>query len=152
MARDALLSAALRHVRDAEHLLAPGPHRSVEQALHLAGFGPECAHKGCVDETITDHALGHDINDATDAVVEVLLALDPAASRYGIDEHATRLPNRVARWRPDCRYNATRAPEPHAVQVVEDVVREARSFVDDCVLAIWSDGVLGVDALRWPGG
>ncbi len=151
MARDALLSAALRHVRDAEHLLAPGPHRSVEQALHLAGFGPECARKGCVDDAIADHALGHDIKDATDAVVEVLLALDPAASRYGIDEHAARLPYRATHWRPDCRYISTYAPESHAGRV-EDVVREARSFVDDCVLALWSDGVLSSDALRWPGG
>lgn len=151
MARDALISAALRHIRDAEHLLASVPHRSVEQALHLVGFAPECARKGCVDEAIADRALGHDIKDATDAVVDVLIALDPAASRYEIDEHAARLPYRAARWRPDCRYMATNAPEPLAGRV-EEVVREARSFVDDCVLALWSDGVLSADALRWPQG
>jgi len=133
------------------YTLAPGPHRSVEQALHLAGFGPECARKGCVDDAITDHAAGHNINDATDAVVEVLLALDPAASRYGIDEHAARLPYRATDWRPDCRYMATHAPELYAKRV-ESVVREARRFVDDCVIDIWSDGVMSADALRWPGG
>lgn len=150
MARDALLSAALRHIRDAEHLLARGAHRSVEQALHLAGFAPECARKGCVDDAITDHALGHDIRDATDTTVDLLLAFDPAASRYAIDEQAARLPHRAAHWRPDCRYMATQSPEVNESRA-EDVVREARSFVDDCLLALWSDGVLADDVLRWPG-
>jgi len=150
MARDALLSAALRHVRDAEHLLAPGPHRSVEQALHLAGFGPECARKGCLDEAIADQALGHDVEDATDSVVDVLLAIDPSASRYGIEEHASRLLQRAEHWRPDCRYMATVAPEPLAVTIAP-VVSEARAFVDDCILQLWSDGVLPAKTLALPG-
>jgi hypothetical protein len=150
MARDALISAALRHVRDAEHLLVPGLHRSVEQALHLAGFGPECIRKGCVDETIADQALGHDIVDATDSVVDVLLALDPAASRYGIDEAASRLSQRARHWSPGCRYMATVAPEPLAGSVAL-VVHEARAFVDELVLEIWSDGGLAARALALPG-
>lgn len=144
------MSAALRHVRDAEHLLAPGPHRSVEQALHLAGFGPECARKACIDEEIADQALGHDIEDAHDTVVDFLLALDPAAGRYGIDEHRSRLPAWTRHWRPACRYMETGAPEPLATAVA-DVVREARGFVDDCVLDLWSDGVLPPKTLSIPG-
>src|SRR5688572_21343969 len=111
MPRADLISAALRHVRDAEHLLAPGPHRSVEQALHLAGFGPECVRKGCVDEAITDKALGHDIEGSDDPTVDLLLALDPSASRYGIDEHSLKLPHRAKHWRVECRYRATGEPE-----------------------------------------
>jgi hypothetical protein len=150
MARYALISAALRHLRDAEHLLLPGPHRSVEQALHLAGFGPECARKGCVDEDLADQALGHDIEDAEDSVVDFLLAMDPAASRYGIDEHRSRLSSWARHWRPACRYMATDAPEPLAT-VVADVLSEARGFVDDCVLDLWSDGLLPAKALSVPG-
>ena len=37
-----LLSAARRHITDAEHLLEPGLHQSQDQAWHLAGFAPEC--------------------------------------------------------------------------------------------------------------
>lgn len=36
-----LISAALRHVRDAEQLLTSSP----DQAWHLADFGPECIRK-----------------------------------------------------------------------------------------------------------
>ncbi len=97
MPRASLISAALRHVRDAEHLLASEPpYRSVEQALHLAGFGPECARKGCVDEDIADKALGHEFEKADESVVDLLLAIDPSASRYGLDEHTLQLPHREA--------------------------------------------------------
>ena len=39
-----LVSAALRHARDAEWLA----HRSPDQAYHLAGYAPECARKATV--------------------------------------------------------------------------------------------------------
>lgn len=147
MARADLISASLRHIRDAEHLLAPGIHRSVEQALHLAGFAPECARKGCIDDAVADQALGHEIGGADETVVEALLALDPAASRYGIDEHAARLTERAAHWRVACRYLATgRADEP----TVRAVVREARLFVDACVMDLWADGALPVATLSLP--
>jgi hypothetical protein len=147
MPRAALISAALRHVRDAEHLLAPGPHRSVEQALHLAGFGPECARKACLDEEVADKALGHDIDGAGDPAVDLLLALDPSASRYGIDGHASELPHRARHWNLECRYMAT--GEPASIeQMVADVVREARAFVDRCVADLWCDGAVPPGSLR----
>lgn len=147
MPRPSLISAALRHVRDAEHLLTPGPHRSVEQALHLAGFGPECARKGCVDEGIADKALGHDIAGADDSVVDLLLALDPSASRYGLDGHARELPLRAEHWTADCRYMAT--GEPSLLEgTVAAVVQEARAFVDGRVADLWCDGILPEGSLR----
>lgn len=147
MPRAALISAALRHVRDAEHLLEPGPHRSVEQALHLAGFGPECARKACVDEEIADKALGHDIGGADDPTVDLLLALDPSASRYGIDEHTLKLPHRAKHWSVECRYMATGEAE-RIEKDVAAVVDEARSFVDGCVADLWRDGALPAGSLR----
>lgn len=147
MPRADLISAALRHMRDAEHLLAPGPHRSVDQALHLAGFGPECARKACVDEVIADKALGHDIEGCADPTVDLLLALDPSASRYGIDGHTLKLPHRAKHWRVEYRYRAT--SEPKLIEkAVAAVVEEARAFVDDCVAELWSDGALPVESLK----
>jgi hypothetical protein len=147
MPRAALISAALRHVRDAEHLLTPGPHRSVEQALHLAGFGPECARKGCLDEEMADKALGHDIEGADDPTVDLLLALDPSASRYGIDGHTSKLPHRAKHWHLECRYMAT--GEPGQIEkAVAAVVEEARAFVDGCVVDLWRDGALPTGSLR----
>jgi hypothetical protein len=133
------MSAALRHVRDAEHLLASGPHRSIEQALHLAGYGPECARKACIDEAIADKALGHEFHGAGDPTVGFLLAVDPAASRYGIEDHASSLPLRETHWNVQCRYMATGSASLPNVTVV---VAEARAFVDRCVAELWCDGVL----------
>ncbi len=44
------VSAALRHTRDAEHLVAHGEHASRDQAWHLAGFAHECARKSLIRE------------------------------------------------------------------------------------------------------
>lgn len=46
-----LLSAALRHVRDAETLATSADDaRSLDQAFHLAGYGPECERDGADPE------------------------------------------------------------------------------------------------------
>jgi hypothetical protein len=145
MARAHLISAALRHVRDAEHLLDPGPHRSVEQALHLVGFGPECARKACVNESLADKALGHDIKGAGDPVVDFLLAIDPSASRYRIEDQESEVPLRMQHWKIDARYMMTGQAEE---TLVCGLVAEARQLVDRCVTELWSDGVLVVEALR----
>jgi hypothetical protein len=149
VARADLISAALRHIRDAEHLLAPGPDQSVEQALHLAGFAPECARKGCIDDGVADKALGHGFAGGPDAVADFLLGVDPSAGRYAIDLHAGKLPERARHWTVECRYLATRAPAELA-QPAGAVVREARAFVDACVLDLWSDGALPAGALTLP--
>ncbi len=53
-----LLSAARRHIADAEHLLAHGAHRSEDQAWHLAGFGPESVRKACLEGRDARSRLG----------------------------------------------------------------------------------------------
>jgi hypothetical protein len=83
-------------------------------------------------------------------VVEILMDLDPAASRYGIAAHAAQLPERGNRWRPDCRYMSTTANPDRLASDVAPLVIEARAFVDGCVRALWSDGALSRDALRYP--
>ena len=115
--------------------------------MHLVGFGPECVRKGCVDEELADKALGHDIEGVGDSVVNLLLALDPSASRYGIDEHSLKLPLRAKHWRLECRYMATGKPEL-IEKTVGAVVEEARAFVDGCVADLWCDGVLPAESLR----
>jgi len=62
--RTALVSAALRHVDDAQALLAVSP----VQAFHLAGFGPECARKAALtvpgaSQGTMDKAIGHGFHD-----------------------------------------------------------------------------------------
>lgn len=147
MARTALLSAALRHVRDAEHLLATGDHQSLAQALHLVGFGPECARKGCVDESLADKALGHEIHGADTLAVEFLLALDPSAGRYAIDLHEQSLPLRTAHWRVESRYMESDHPGL-TYEKISDLVIEARAMVDTCICDLWCDGVLRIGGLR----
>lgn len=145
MARAHLISAALRHVRDAEHLLEPGPHQSVEQALHLVGFGPECARKACLDESLADKALGHDIKGAGDPVVDFLLAIDPSASRYRIEDQHAEVPLHVEHWNVGVRYLMKGQADQARVRAL---VEEARRFVDRCVTELWCDGALPSEALR----
>lgn len=76
------LSAALRHMRDAEHLLGPGEHTSLDQAYHLSGFGPECARKATLSRGSLDKALGHLGEDGNDETLEIALVMDAGAARY----------------------------------------------------------------------
>jgi hypothetical protein len=145
MPRANLVSAALRHVRDAEHLLEQGPHRSLEQVLHLVGFGPECVRKACIDEELADKALGHEIRGASDPIVDVLVAIDPSASRYRIDDQESELPLRMAHWTMNARYMMS---GQGAEATAESLTKEARRFVDRCVEILWSDGVLDAEALK----
>jgi hypothetical protein len=141
--RNSLISAALRHLRDAEHLAEPGNFQSVDQALHLAGFGPECARKACLSLRWADKALGHELGPAGEATVELAISLDPAAQRY----HARGWPSRfplLQRWNPQCRYEATgTADEP----LTRQLLAEARQAVSETVLALWTDGQLSPEAI-----
>jgi hypothetical protein len=143
--RTDLLSAALRHCRDAELLLKEGPDRSVEQALHLVGFGPECVRKACIDDNVADQALGHAFQDASDTVLEFLLALDPAAARYEIANHASQLAKIRSRWRVECRYLKTGTANPSEV---DELVKEGRQYVDRWMAELWCDGVVADEVLR----
>src|SRR5689334_9632843 len=106
MARLELLSAAIRHLRDAQLLasIAP-PDRSLDQAFHLAGFAPECARKATLSRPMFDRAIGHGTTEASELALEWALAHDPRARRYGIDmdEWSARYPE-LKVWNEGVRY------------------------------------------------
>jgi hypothetical protein len=131
-----LLSAALRHVRDAEHLASPGPGQSVDQAFHLAGFGPECARKAALSKRTYDQAIGHGVTQWSERALSFALAADPAAHRYDLADWAKDYPALKA-WTEQSRYKRTGAC---TVQVVATLLHEARSLVDRIVFALWADG------------
>ncbi len=131
-----LTSAALRHVRDARHLLTDGPHRSVDQANHLAGFGPECIRKAALSARWGDKILGHELGPAGDALLDTLLALDPHGCRAG----ALASPGAaLADWRVERRYDATGAADPSATAAR---VSAAEVFVERVFVTLWLDGRL----------
>lgn len=132
-----LLSAALRHTRDAERLLEHASCRSVDQAWHLAGFGPECARKACLTERWADIPLGHDLGrDAAD-LLAVAVSLDPVAWRLGLPKPAAG--DALASWNPNVRYAATGTANPDATR---SAVATARGIVDDTVSDLWAAGLL----------
>ena len=141
-----LLSAALRHVRDAEHLLDDTTGcSSPDQAYHLAGFGPECARKATVSLRWLDKALGHGVEEASAEVVEFALALAPLARRYDPGMHAGRWPE-LSAWRPDVRYEKTGT---FSEQRAKAIAGEAREVVDTVVVALWADGRLPEGKNPW---
>ena len=129
----ALLSAAIRHVRDAEALLAASP----DQAWHLAGFGPECARKACLSERWADKALGHQLGLVAEPALATAIALDARAARYRLDAWSSNWPSFTA-WTPEGRYHRTGAHAPAAPALVG----EARAAVDRVVCDLWADGAL----------
>jgi hypothetical protein len=134
-----MISAALRHVRDAEHLLScSAGYASPEQAYHLAGLGPECARKATISEPWLDKVIGHGVTPWADEMVEFATALDPMAHRYDIRDFLNRYPQ-LARWSIESRYAETGRNSPEAVLVC----RQAREIVDAIVIALWADGRLG---------
>ena len=139
-----LVSAALRHVRDAERLAVPGGDSSPDQAYHLAGLGPECARKATLSSKAFRKILGHDLGAQSDALLRFWTALDPVALRSEPFDMAARFPA-LANWRVDCRYErtGTRAEAPAA-----ELVREAREHVDRVTSALWADGRLPAEVLQ----
>jgi hypothetical protein len=140
-------SAALRHIRDAEHLVEQGEHASPDQAWHLAGFAHECARKALVREGWIPKMLGHDFDDAIEQVVDLAVALDPRAGRFPVGDWARRYPA-IRHWRPDHRYERTGALDGNPARIVEDLISQGRSAVDACVVALFLDGALEVGSLR----
>ncbi len=133
----ALASAALRHVRDAEHLLgSSGGHASPDQAYHLSAFGPECARKATIAEDWLDKVIGHGTTGGADEVLEFAVSIDPVAHRYDIMDFESRFPA-LARWTVESRYEKTNTRN---ISEATEVCREAREIVDNIVLALWADG------------
>jgi hypothetical protein len=133
----AMLSAALRHVRDAEHLMAGDPlTRSPDQAFHLAGFGPECARKATLPRSTYDQAIGHGVTHASELALQFALVTDPVARRYDILEWKDRYPE-LSRWHERARYDQTGT---HPDGEARAIVAEAREIVDRLAFALWADG------------
>lgn len=138
----ALVSAALRHVRDAAHLAHVGaPATSPDQAYHLAGFGPECVRKASIASAQVRKILGHHLGAEGDQLLRFWLALEPTALRYEPYDVSARYPA-LAAWKPDCRYerSGSRSSED-AVQAVT----AARSHVD---ASSWLSGQTAVSQRR----
>lgn len=140
-----LVSAALRHVRDAEHLLVAGADASVDQAYHLAAFGPECARKAALSVRWLDKEIGHGAAAFADDLIELVVAIDPVAHRYDPRSYRARYPE-LGRWTVDCRYERTGScPRTRA----EALCGEARAAVDATVATLWADGRLPDGEALW---
>lgn len=138
----ALVSAALRHVRDAEALLGKEPTSSPDQAFHLAGYGPECARKAALSSRALDIALGHEFGAD---VLETALALDVHALRYDLAHWNTRHPALRA-WSTGARYKRTGT---YTDAQATELVKAARAAVDRIVVALWSDGAFPTGQEPW---
>lgn len=132
------LSAALRHVRDAEHLLAATVDRSVDQAYHLAGFGPECARKAAIPARTYDQAIGHGVGRSSELALDYVLSTNAAAHRYDLKDWLKSYPQ-LAAWNEISRYEATGTRQ---VSEVAAVVEQARKIVDQMTYALWADGLI----------
>lgn len=130
----ALLSAALRHTRDAEALLSSSP----DQAWHLAGFGPECARKAALSERWADKAVGHQLGALAQGVLETAIAMDAHAARYRLDGWVSRWPA-LAQWSPESRYRKTGSTPKASAEALTAAAREA---VGGLVAELWADGAL----------
>ena len=140
-----LLSAALRHLRDAEHLAdASNLHGSLDQAYHLAGFGPECARKAAIATSWVNKSLGHDLGEDSELVLELALALSASASRYEVRGWEQAYPA-LAAWKPDCRYQATGT---YPRSQTEPLLREAWLAATEIMAAMWADGHVALESLR----
>jgi hypothetical protein len=140
----ALVSAAIRHIRDAEHLVGDPAHASAspDQAWHLAGFAPECVRKATLERRSWDKVLGHRFDTDAETTISIAQAVDPAAVRYELADWTARFPI-LAEWDPACRYDrtgtwASRAPA---------LVAEARAALGDVLAALWADGRIPAAAL-----
>lgn len=105
----AFVSAALRHIGDAEYLLAAGAgHGSPDQAFHLAGFAPECIRKGILALRWLDKAIGHGADASSADLLDFAVAIDPAGrelegggqSRLQPRPRLGRHPRRLPRHKP----------------------------------------------------
>lgn len=140
-------SAALRHIRDAEHLMANEVHVSRDQAWHLAGFAHECARKACIRDGWVPKLLGHDFSGVSNEVVEFAIALDSRASRVLVRHWRSRYPAIIA-WSPEHRYERTGTLDKTNNRNLEDLVKQGREAVDACVVAIFLDGSLDMEPIQ----
>jgi hypothetical protein len=139
-------SAAVRHLRDAEHLLDNPLHSCRDQAWHLAGFAHECARKACIAAGWVPKLLGHDFGDSSEEVVAIAIALDPRSGRFPVREWATRYPA-VQAWRAEHRYERTGTADGVG-RPIEDLVAQGRKAVEGCLVALFLDGSLDMKSME----
>lgn len=142
--RGALVSAALRHLRVAEHLAVPGPTRSLDDAFYLAGFGPECVQAACLSEDWIAPALGHGFTTDQMRHLQFFLCLDARARRYLSADWGIRHPA-LNRWAVQSRYARTGSFDAEEVGKLLDT---ARTIVDPIVASLWADGFIDHGALH----
>ncbi|MCP4502880.1 MAG: hypothetical protein GY822_23330 [Deltaproteobacteria bacterium] len=137
-----MLSAALRHIRDAEHLASIGEHRSEDQAWHLVGFGPECIRKACLQDNAVFQALGHGFDATSEEILTYAISLDAHAARYQLENVTTTIPELLS-WSPQARYKATGV---HTGEPVHSLVARAKELINRIHAELWADGrVMGDD-------
>ncbi len=136
--RSRLVSAALRHMRVAEHLLVDGLGRSFDDSFYIAGFGPECAQAACLSEEWFERAIGHGFTDAQIANLRFVMSLDTRARRYLAADWAAEFPILMA-WRVLRRYDRTGSVER---KTACEMVASSRTLVDRVASQLWADGML----------
>lgn len=143
-----LISAALRHLRDADTLLGAADGRnSPEGAYYLAGYAVELAGKATLAQRWLDQAIGHvdaALHELGSQVRLLAFDLDPVARRYtdgGIPQSSE-----LARWSTDVRYKKTGSIS--AVQA-KALLEEARGITDEIVLGMWADGRFPTESPIW---
>lgn len=126
--QETLLSAALRHQEDAEALLGSSP----DQSWHLAGYAAECARKACLTMEPYRRALSHEHGKDADALLDVVIALDPRANRFGLQGWAPAT-SMLAQWSEQHRYDGRGRHAGSAPQLVE----ETGALLDRTLTGLW---------------
>jgi hypothetical protein len=137
--RVAFVSAALRHVTDAQGLVSASP----VQAFHLAGYGPECVRKAALTYDPSamkelDKAIGHGFRKDVESTLALVIPLDPLAVRYELPGWKTRF-SVLTTWSEEVRYQASDHLGRGSAQKLVDVATE---LVTEVTTALWADGRL----------
>lgn len=136
MANPDFSSAATRHLRDAEHLLAASPGN----ARYLAGYVAECALKAVIEQSdpmLHAPAFGHQLTKLEGDGFDLAIALAPRTARYR--PRATTVHALRARWSESIRYDSTSDTK---VATAAEVIGLAREIYEACIIAMLLDGVL----------
>lgn len=134
-------------MRDAERLVTAA--RSPDQALHLVGFGPECARKALLDPRQSlsqrerqgiNQSIGHRFDGAEEGMISWARALTPESRDLPAVDWSQRYP-RLREWNPERRYEATGTAARKDPARLQALFAEARAAVDDVTAVLWLRGV-----------
>lgn len=123
-----LLSAALRHQREAAELIKQIPPLAPpQQRSHAVSFGPACARAAVISAGEMVKLLGTELGERG---VDLALALDPVAHRHAMQRPLAKLSGREE-------------------ETPEQALTAAREEVDEIALDLVSSGDLGTEAPEW---